>query len=113
MSKIKELLIAALEEKGLDLYEGENEIDIDGGEYTFTISYSLEKEDGDFYSEEYRDDDDEQSDGKYELTINSVYATGEDAEGMVVKIDNDVEFAIRENSVFNVGDEEDSEDNYI
>ena len=112
MSKIKELLMTALEENGLDLYEGENEVDIDGGDYTFTISYSLEKEDGDFYSEEYNDDD-EPTNGKYELTINSVYATGDDAEGVIVKMDSELEFAIKENAIYNVGDEEGPEEDYL
>ena len=112
MSTLKELLIDSLEDREIELYEGEHETDIDKDDYTFTISYSLEKEDGDFYSEEYNDDD-EPVDGKFVLTINSVYANGSDADDEPIKLDGDIEFAIREAAVYNVGDEEDTDEDYL
>lgn len=82
----KTTLFNKLDDLDLEFYEGENEIEFEIDDYSFVVTYSLEK--GDMYT----DDDYEEYEGGLKLTIISINAYDNiEGDDINVNIDDEIQ----------------------
>ena len=87
MDAPKTTLFNNIDDLNLSFYEGENDIEFEIDDYSFTITYSLEEDDSDIFS-----DYEENPIGKMKLTIISINAYDNlDEEDINVVVDDDMQ----------------------